>query len=134
MILVCFSRGYIGATLTDRDGVYNIAAVFDNEHASFSQWTALGDSYSAGVGAGTVLPGDRQNVCRRYDRSYPSQINGNADLDAQPDHTFHFYSCSGSKAPDVLRRQNGGNEYSQIDKMDQIDTSTITTVSLLDRN
>jgi hypothetical protein len=63
------------------------------------EWTAWGDSYASGVGAGRYLDGRR---CLRYEEAYPIWINDD------PDHLlegsggkFNNVVCSGAKAEEV---------------------------------
>ncbi|TGJ88663.1 hypothetical protein E0Z10_g8 [Xylaria hypoxylon] len=62
------------------------------------EWTALGDSYSSGVGAGEY--GSNSYRCLRYDQAYPVLINGDSRL-PQGDHQFNNVVCSGSSTADV---------------------------------
>jgi hypothetical protein len=84
-------------------------------------YKAFGDSFAAGVGAGSVLPGDRAgDSCYRTTGGYPMIINaglGNtpASFDAKK-----FVACTSAKAPQISE---------QFDKfMDQ--STDIVTVSL----
>ncbi|KAK6844306.1 hypothetical protein PG995_014416 [Apiospora arundinis] len=62
------------------------------------EWTALGDSYSSGVGAGTYTPTCYR--CLRYDQAYPVLMNGDGRL-PKGDHQFNNVVCSGSNTKEV---------------------------------
>ncbi|KAI0098282.1 SGNH hydrolase-type esterase domain-containing protein [Nemania sp. FL0031] len=66
------------------------------------EWTALGDSYSSGVGAEKYV--DNSYRCLRYDHAYPALINGDTRL-TQGDHQFNNVVCSGSSTEDVQNYQ-----------------------------
>jgi hypothetical protein len=61
------------------------------------EWTALGDSYSSGVGAGDYISNSYR--CLRYNHAYPVLMDGDARLPAG--HDFHNVVCSGSSTADV---------------------------------
>jgi hypothetical protein len=63
-------------------------------------YVALGDSYSAGVGAGDYLPGRKS--CKRSSRAYPvlwAEAHGTT--------SFAFPACNGAQAGDVRSGQLG---------------------------
>lgn len=62
------------------------------------EWTALGDSYSSGVGAGEYDSACRR--CLRYDDAYPRLINNDGRLPSGS-HLFNNVVCSGSSTKDV---------------------------------
>ncbi|MGW4272187.1 SGNH/GDSL hydrolase family protein [Streptomyces seoulensis] len=62
-------------------------------------YVALGDSYSAGVGAGDYLPGGAS--CLRSSRAYP------ALWAAAHASSFAFAACNGARTGDVLTKQLG---------------------------
>ena len=62
------------------------------------EWTAFGDSYSSGVGAGEYINGCFR--CLRYDKAYPVQMNNDSRLPSGG-HEFHNAVCSGSSTKDV---------------------------------
>ena len=68
----------------------------------FNEWTAMGDSYAAGVGAGTGLPFFRFDTCYRYDGAYPYVLNQNLQPPAE---TFNFVACSGETFPKIIQNQ-----------------------------
>ncbi|KAK3940427.1 SGNH hydrolase-type esterase domain-containing protein [Diplogelasinospora grovesii] len=87
-------------------------ADFDETDLTFiSNLAAIGDSYSAGIGAGDRLGNigqalDKQSdwACSRYDHSYPYLVYGDPRFgDGYPN--FQFLSCSGAVTVDVLEHQ-----------------------------
>jgi lysophospholipase L1-like esterase len=66
--------------------------------AAGGQYAALGDSYSAGVGAGNYL--SDSGTCKRSTSSYPYLWKT-----AHAPSTFNFVACSGAKTGDVLNGQ-----------------------------
>ncbi|WP_055585170.1 SGNH/GDSL hydrolase family protein [Peterkaempfera griseoplana] len=66
--------------------------------AAAVRYAALGDSYSAGVGAGGYLASSGD--CRRSTRSYPYLWNA-----SHTPASFAFAACSGATTDDVLERQ-----------------------------
>ncbi|OQO14037.1 hypothetical protein B0A48_00913 [Cryoendolithus antarcticus] len=57
------------------------------------EWTALGDSYSSGVGSGDYVSDSYR--CLRYDKAYPVLISQDARLPSG-DHLFNNVVCSGA--------------------------------------
>ncbi|KAM0691538.1 hypothetical protein Q7P36_007737, partial [Cladosporium allicinum] len=66
---------------------------------------AIGDSYSAGIGAGNRLDEGDDRLCSRYDHSYPYLLNQDGWLGDASARTFQFVSCSGAVTKDVLETQ-----------------------------
>ncbi|KAH6949082.1 SGNH hydrolase-type esterase domain-containing protein, partial [Fusarium avenaceum] len=66
---------------------------------------AVGDSYSAGIGAGDGLQGEGDENCRRYDHSYPYLINQDERLGDASKRKFQFKSCSGAVIKNVIEDQ-----------------------------
>ncbi|EEP82612.1 predicted protein [Uncinocarpus reesii 1704] len=73
---------------------------------------AIGDSYSAGIGAGDrlgnlfdVFNSQGDYACSRYDHAYPYLINNDPRLGDLKNRKFQFKSCSGAKSDDVLKKQ-----------------------------
>ncbi|RYC89779.1 hypothetical protein BFJ63_vAg7437 [Fusarium oxysporum f. sp. narcissi] len=66
---------------------------------------AIGDSYSAGIGAGDGLHGEGDENCRRYDHSYPYLINQDERLGDPSKRNFQFKSCSGAVIRNVIEDQ-----------------------------
>lgn len=61
-------------------------------------YTALGDSYSSGVGAGSY---DLDSSCMRTSNAYPAKVA------AATGFTLSFTACSGAKTTDVISNQLG---------------------------
>lgn len=62
------------------------------------EWTALGDSYSSGVGAGEYTSNSYR--CLRYSQAYPNMMDRDSRL-PRGGHLFHNAVCSGSSTADV---------------------------------
>ncbi|WDK20854.1 kinetoplastid membrane protein 11 [Colletotrichum graminicola] len=86
---------------------------FDPDDLSYIQkLAAIGDSYSAGIGAGNRL-GSIVNAlnpqsnwaCSRYDQSYPSFVDGDVRLGNRATRNFQFKSCSGATSSEVIEHQ-----------------------------
>jgi lysophospholipase L1-like esterase len=67
--------------------------------ASAATYTALGDSYSSGVGTRTFYKDGTE--CKRSPLAYPAKIAASKQL------TLTFAACSGAKTGDVLSKQLG---------------------------
>lgn len=70
------------------------------------KWSAVGDSYTAGIGAGSPdYHGIRQTLaeggCSRYDKAYPRQIGDYFGLPK-----LNFQACSGAISADVFAQVN----------------------------
>ncbi len=65
-------------------------------------WTAFGDSFSAGPGAGGDYGGSGD--CRRRTGAWPSQLDRSTVLSTNPAHDFEFAACSGARIADVLHK------------------------------
>ncbi|KAH2915867.1 hypothetical protein KXW25_008333 [Aspergillus fumigatus] len=80
---------------------------FDPSYLAYiTRMAALGDSYSARIGAGDRIQSDPDWRCSRYDHSYPYLINNDPRLGDPAARTFQFVSCSGAVTADVLDKQN----------------------------
>ncbi|KAE8332768.1 fibronectin type III domain protein [Aspergillus sergii] len=73
---------------------------------------AIGDSYSAGIGAGErlgsvadTLVSNSDWACSRYDHAYPYLIHNDERLGDPDARTFQFKSCSGAVIEDVINDQ-----------------------------
>lgn len=92
---------FIVSILADRVSSFpsSINSVLYERSPSF-EWTAWGDSYASGVGAGKYVDGRR---CLRYNGAYPVEISIDADnlLASQGGGTFNNVVCSGAKVEDV---------------------------------
>ncbi|KAK2029623.1 hypothetical protein LX32DRAFT_588194 [Colletotrichum zoysiae] len=86
---------------------------FNPDDLSYIQkLAAIGDSYSAGIGAGNRLGSvvnalDPQSdwACSRYDQSYPSFVDADARLGNRATRNFQFKSCSGATSSEVIEHQ-----------------------------
>ncbi|KAH8590524.1 SGNH hydrolase-type esterase domain-containing protein [Bisporella sp. PMI_857] len=68
------------------------------------KWAAIGDSYSAGIGAGKKIADS--GSCARYDNSYPVLINSYELMPDDPVPAFEYLACSGATTPEVLANQS----------------------------
>ncbi|KAJ3497498.1 hypothetical protein NLG97_g1847 [Lecanicillium saksenae] len=94
---------------------------------------AIGDSYSAGIGAGDFLNGEGDFACSRYDHAYPNIMNNDLRLGDPGGRNFQFVSCSGAVISDLLKKQipnllenqdvillsAGGNDAKLVDLLNQ---------------
>lgn len=80
----------------------------ETDHSNIKKWAALGDSFAAGIGAGTRLSGWGDWYCSRYDDSYPSLINRSPSLGDSGGRDFRYYACSGAVSTDVTTKQIPG--------------------------
>ncbi|PKY00153.1 SGNH hydrolase [Aspergillus campestris IBT 28561] len=63
------------------------------------KWAAVGDSYTAGIGAGSLYRGEREDhACSRYDQSYPVILNRMIGPGVK---SFSFKACSGARTADI---------------------------------
>jgi len=70
-----------------------------------TKWSAIGDSYAAGIGAGNSYsigsPSSASLDCSRYDGAYPNLIN--LQLGTDPESIdFMFSACSGAVTSEVI--------------------------------
>ena len=79
------------------------------DHSDIKKWAALGDSFAAGIGAGTRLTGWGDWYCSRYDGSYPSVINSSPSLGSATGRDFKYYACSGAVTTDIMGQIKGLN-------------------------
>ncbi|KAK4118392.1 SGNH hydrolase [Parathielavia appendiculata] len=63
-------------------------------------WTAFGDSYAAGIGAGSKHASDTGD-CRRRVNAYPNQIQTDGSLAGGSNVQFSFQACSSAKIAEV---------------------------------
>ncbi len=62
-------------------------------------WSAVGDSFTAGIGSGKLLSDDPSDVkCSRYDYSYPAIMNRFFGPSVT---SFTYTACSGAVTPDI---------------------------------
>lgn len=75
------------------------------DFSNIKNWTAIGDSYAAGIGAGDILKGNGDSSCSRYDNAYPIMLNQyfNSDTDIG-DREFQFIACSGAETPEIIQQ------------------------------
>lgn len=98
-------------TITDTGTVTgDCTAASGTHHFTLLAYAALGDSYSAGVGAGAPLP-DFENPadCHRSFKGYPELVN--AKLGNNPNDVvtpFIFAACNGAKMKDFSTSQGSG--------------------------
>lgn len=67
------------------------------------QWTALGDSYASGVGAGHMDDGSQR--CMRFSEAYPRLMQEDGRMIGGADRTLNNVVCSGAQTQDVLDQQ-----------------------------
>lgn len=68
---------------------------------TITEWTAMGDSYASGIGAG-AKPQDDPKYCFRCSNAYPELVqSGQGSLQPNPE-KFNFVACSGAKFPEIL--------------------------------
>ena len=72
----------------------------------YLEWTALGDSYAAGLGTSDYVDGLR---CLRYDEAYPRILDINTEYAPGGDqvlppgpHKLNNVACSGAETQDIL--------------------------------
>lgn len=68
-----------------------------------SRFAAIGDSYTAGIGAGG--PADNDTKCARGNFSYPSQMNLDERFGNPEQRQSQFLACSGAKIGGILDEQ-----------------------------
>ena len=74
----------------------------DPDDLSFiKKWAAIGDSYAAGIGAGSVV----DKSCSRYDGSYANLVNVQLGEDTT-NIDFTYIACSGAKVPAITAQAN----------------------------
>ncbi|KAB5522082.1 SGNH hydrolase-type esterase domain-containing protein [Coniochaeta sp. 2T2.1] len=87
-------------------------------------WTAFGDSFAAGIGAGDAYDNSDPDHCRRRTHAHPVVLNTDPIFAPSAAHDFSFLACSGDKTPEVLVRQI--NAY----KEDTLSTKDVATLSI----
>lgn len=89
--------------------VYVIVASLLSQHAvSTSSYTALGDSYAAGYGAGPSkwLPRPLDPLCGRTSYAYPKVVAEALGLEsADVRRTFHNAACGGATTTSIMKTQ-----------------------------
>ncbi len=76
-----------------------LAMLIPAASAAASQYAALGDSYSAGVGSRVFY--EESGECDRSPDAYPPKIA------SKHSYTLNFEACSGAKTPEVIEKQLG---------------------------
>ncbi|KAI8718199.1 SGNH-hydro domain-containing protein [Fusarium sp. LHS14.1] len=104
----------LGSMLIPRDGnQFDDVDSWDASDLSYiTKLAAIGDSYSAGIGAGNRLGDAGQGSdsqsdwsCGRHDNAYPSLVNQDGRLGDKSKRRFQFQSCSGATLEDLRKRQ-----------------------------
>ncbi|TPX09106.1 uncharacterized protein E0L32_001631 [Thyridium curvatum] len=80
-------------------------------------WVAIGDSFSAGPGAGKPFGDEISGDCFRNDGSYPAQLNKDFPY---PNNGMQFLSCTGAVTSDMIATQ-----IPNMDKDQQVITVSI---------
>ena len=88
--------------------------------AQINEWSALGDSFASGVGAGDPI--GNMLPCRQFDQGYPPQMNGDSRLGSDTNRKFNFVACSGSRTKNIVK----GGPYSQADRLGNPQIATLT--------
>ncbi|PYH89088.1 esterase family protein [Aspergillus ellipticus CBS 707.79] len=71
------------------------------------RWAAIGDSYTAGIGAGSLWTDEKDDYeCSRYDLSYPAVLK---HAIGSTNKKFQYVACSGARTGDIFK---------QVDKLD----------------
>ncbi|KKK22529.1 hypothetical protein P175DRAFT_0500860 [Aspergillus ochraceoroseus IBT 24754] len=68
-------------------------------------WAAIGDSFTAGIGAGNLYSSDKNDrKCSRYDRSYPALLEREFGPSVKQ---FNYAACSGDRTPGIWEQVLG---------------------------
>lgn len=74
------------------------------ENRAIHEWTAMGDSYASGVGAGPQ-PADDTNRCFRFPHAYPPIMqSGDGSIQPNPE-KFNNVACSGNTFQQILQKE-----------------------------
>ncbi len=90
-------------------------------------WTAFGDSFSAGPGAGADYGGSGD--CRRRTGAFPNQLNTSPALSTNPAHVFDFVACSGARIVDVLSKTSNDGQLDTF-RDNAVDYRDFATISI----
>ena len=72
---------------------------------AITEWTAMGDSYASGIGAGSLPQDPDPDLCFRCSNAYPKIMqSGQGSLQPNPE-KFNFVACSGAKFDEILAQQ-----------------------------
>ena len=86
----------------------DLTLVMPNSSSSLNEireWTAMGDSYASGIGAGALPQGPDPDHCFRCSNSYPRIMqSGPGSLDPAPQ-KFNFVACSGATFKEIFGHQ-----------------------------
>ncbi|WEW60679.1 hypothetical protein PRK78_006166 [Emydomyces testavorans] len=102
--------------------------VSDKVMVSVKNFASLGDSYAAGVGAGSQL----DSKCWQYSESYPAQLN-NTDMLKGYGHSMQFLACTGTVMRDdwgSSASSGGGKKKIIWDQIDAIKGADFVTLSI----
>ncbi|KAL4890674.1 SGNH hydrolase-type esterase domain-containing protein [Aspergillus ambiguus] len=70
--------------------------------AWITRWAAIGDSFTAGIGAGNLWSNDYEDVkCSRYDKSYIGILD---HVFGDSVRHFQYVACSGARTSDILEQ------------------------------
>ena len=72
--------------------------------AHVQEWTAKGDSYASGVGAGTQSPGEI-NICLRFVQAYPPIMQSGPEAIQPTPATFNNFACSGNTFQQIMDKE-----------------------------
>ncbi|KAF2464582.1 uncharacterized protein BDR25DRAFT_380815 [Lindgomyces ingoldianus] len=75
---------------------------YPSDFSWIQSYAAVGDSYAAGIGVGTVLGQPDAVQCSRYDGAYPQKMNSVIQAP-----NFQFIACSGHTSKDMIMNQIG---------------------------
>ncbi|KAF5019289.1 hypothetical protein F66182_8707 [Fusarium sp. NRRL 66182] len=83
----------------------DIEEFYHEDLSDITKLAAVGDSYSAGIGAGSRLGGVDDWWCSRYDHAYPNLVHQDSRLGDKSKRKFQFHSCSGAVVKQVIEDQ-----------------------------
>jgi lysophospholipase L1-like esterase len=90
-------------------------------------WTAFGDSYAAGIGAGADV--GNSGDCSRRAGAYPVQFDPALELSGGLPHGFNFIACSGAKMENVQTRANGQGQVDAF-RTQSLNFKDVATISI----
>jgi lysophospholipase L1-like esterase len=95
------------------------------DQAGIGSYVALGDSYTAGTGAGPLVAGAAGRVCGQISNSYPRLVA--EELDAR----LNDASCAGARTGDATRAQTTSSGLPSPPQLDSVSKETdLVTVGL----
>lgn len=100
------------------------------EDSDVKDWFALGDSFSAGPGAGKEWDNDgdgkgNSGHCMRRKDAYAPQLDRDQDMLGGNNHKLHFVSCTGDTTVNLLDFTKSDNQINQIKEGTQLTTLSI---------